>query len=284
MSTRSLNFQIAASPEFLAPLKDLELLVKQRSELMQYYRVNGYARFKAKVKSRNGWEKLTSNEHFRFVAENFSNVVEGMFFIYYLISEQTAILYRDYREEPAVFFNKVFKGCVTFESFEDTVIYSIMIVQDEVFIFRFDLLGQDVEFSFLVPFFQFRAVDKHLPDYKLYPGAVAPSKLFLVGLDKVQPFDPIVTLRLICLEDITVRLEVHNLSLDTSYSVPSVKFGPEDVCRTKRLRFVVKESGMHEVRLLKENFDKSTIPVLLHRKTFKLHNSKYVALPEYYTE
>lgn len=155
-----------------------------------------------------------------------------------------------------------------------------MYLQGEIFIMHFDYMNENVEFGFLVPFFQFRGIDSDLPEYNICASNVPVRDLYIKGLDAISHSTQIIDLKIISLLDIKLAFLVEDKKKE-QYLCPFVIFTDEDKCRTKPIKLVVKSSGLCKFDLVKENPDLTITPIFNFMKTFKLKTEKYVEMPRF---
>ena len=164
-------------------------MIKLRSEIIKDYNKNGLDKWNSIVKKGKKWHLYNTSDIFKFCATKFENIMEAMFFVFYLICEHPKRIRTTYMEDPSSFFNKIFSKCVDFKIFSELVVYSILYIQGEIFIMHFDYMAENVEFGYMVPFFQFRGIDPDLPEFNICQSSVPCRNIYIKGLDAIKHSD-----------------------------------------------------------------------------------------------
>ena len=117
-----------ASEEFFEPFEDIEVMIRIRSDIIKDYNNNGLDKWNAIVKKEKKWHLYNTSDIFKFCATHFDNIMDAMFFVFYLICEHPKRIRTTYMEDPSTFFNKIFSKCVDFKIFKELVVYSILYI------------------------------------------------------------------------------------------------------------------------------------------------------------
>jgi len=76
-------------------------MIRIRSGLIKEYSENGFDKWNSIYKKERNWKLLNTSDIFKFCVKHFKNVVEAMFFVFYLICEHSRNLKAIYTNDPS---------------------------------------------------------------------------------------------------------------------------------------------------------------------------------------